>query len=167
MEKRTSIPRYLMMGISCLVLIITTGAFTASGGGTAAGEADISQVEPGDTENDAAYTMSVESAEPGGVTFTIVNNTDEEVLYGTDFVLKQYSDNDWVNVQTIITSYRFNKGFYSIPAHSSATVDLNWEWLYSTLSDGEYMISKTILEPEDESNYDQVTLYADFVLDTQ
>ena len=80
MEKRTSIPRYLMMGISCLVLIITMGAFTACGGGNAAGEADISQVEPGDTENDAAYTMSVESAEPGGVTFTIVNNTDDELL---------------------------------------------------------------------------------------
>ena len=70
-------------------------------------------------------------------------------------------------MKTIITSYRFNKGFYSIPAYSSATVDLNWEWLYSTLSDGEYMISKTILEPEDEANYDQVTLYADFVLDTE
>ena len=106
--------------------------------------------------------MYVESAEPGGVTLTIVNNTDEEIRYGTDFVLKKYVDNDWTNVTPIITSYRFNKGFYTIPALSSVSVDLNWEWLYSTLPDGEYMISKTILEKEDDGNYDQVTLYADF-----
>ncbi len=167
MKNRTSIPGYLIMGISCLILTIGMSTLTACGERDTTGNASIAQIEPGDTESSAAYTMKVESVEPGGVTLTIVNNTDEEILYGTDFWLKQYNNNDWVDVKTIITSYRFNKGFYSIPAYSSATVDLNWEWLYSTLSDGEYMISKTILEPEDEANYDQVTLYADFVLDTE
>lgn len=167
MKKRTSIPEYLMMGISCLVLIITTGAFTACGGGNAAGEADISQVEPGDIENDAAYTMSVESAEPGGVTFTIVNNTDEEILYGTDYFLKRYENKEWINIDTLMLGFRFNRGFYSIPARSKIFIEFNWEGLYSPLSDGEYVISKTVLEPTRDGNYTQVTLYADFVLDTQ
>lgn len=163
MKKRTGIRTYLLNGISCLILIAGVVTFAACGDnrGTGGEVTPLTQAED-DTESTVPYTMYVESAEPGGVTLTIVNNTDEEIRYGTDFVLKKYVDNDWTNVTPIITSYRFNKGFYTIPALSSVSVDLNWEWLYSTLPDGEYMISKTILEKEDDGNYDQVTLYADF-----
>lgn len=163
MKKRTDIATYLIIGMSCVILAVGAGGLTACGDDYGAG-GEVSSVvyAESDTENMADYTMRIESAEPGGITFTIVNNTDEEIKYGTDFVLKQYVDNDWTNVTPIITSYRFNKGFYSIPAQSSVSADLNWEWLYSTLPDGEYMISKTILEKTDDGNYDQVTLYAEF-----
>lgn len=167
MKKRTSILKYLMMGISCLILTMGIGTFTACAGNNTAGKTVVSQVEEGDTEGDASYTMTVESVEPDSVALTIVNNTDEEVLYGTDYFLKRYENNEWLNIDTLMLGFRFNRGFYSIPAHSKVSLDFNWEGLYSPLSDGEYAISKTVLRPESDGNYTQVTLYAEFVLNTQ
>ena len=40
------------------------------------------------------------------------------------------------------------------------------EWLYSTLTDGEYMLTKTVLDPKEDGTYDQATMYVTFVFGT-
>ena len=92
--------------------------------------------------------------------------TDEEILYGTDFHLQKYIGSDWVGVSTLVPNYKFNEGVYSIPAHSSVVTDVKWEWLYSTLTDGEYMLTKTVLDPKEDGTYDQATMYVTFVFGT-
>ena len=44
--------------------------------------------------------------------------------------------------------------------------DVKWEWLYSTLTDGEYMLTKTVLDPKEDGTYDQATMYVTFVFGT-
>ena len=44
--------------------------------------------------------------------------------------------------------------------------DVKWEWLYSTLTDGEYMLTKTVLDPKKDGTYDQATMYVTFVFGT-
>ena len=70
------------------------------------------------------------------------------------------------NISTLVPNYRFNEGVYSIPAHSSVVTDVKWEWLYSTLTDGEYMLTKTVLDPKEDGTYDQATMYVTFVFGT-
>lgn len=43
--------------------------------------------------------------------------------------------------------------------------DVKWEWLYSTLTDGEYMLTKTVLDPKEDGTYDQATMYVTFVFE--
>lgn len=167
MKKRTGFQRYLALGICCVIIIIGMWFSATRGGSSTAAIIVVSEVEEGDIESDVSYTMTVDSAKPEGVSLTIVNNTDEEVLYGTDYVINAYENSEWTSINTLMLGFRFNRGFYSIPAHSKVSVKFNWEGLYSPLSGGEYVISKTILRPEDDGDYTQVTLYADFVLNTQ
>ena len=37
---------------------------------------------------------------------------------------------------------------------------------YSTLTDGEYMLTKTVLDPKEDGTYDQATMYVTFVFGT-
>ena len=87
-------------------------------------------------------------------------------MYGTDFHLQKYIGSDWVDVSTLVPNYKFNEGVYSIPAHSSVVTDVKWEWLYSTLTDGEYMLTKTVLDPKEDGTDDQATMYVTFVFGT-
>ena len=146
----------------CIVMICM-GMLTACGGNR------MEVVPIGDTEEadrEVPYAMYINRVEGGKASVTISNYTDEEILYGTDFHLQKYIGSDWVDVSTLVPNYKFNEGVYSIPAHSSVVTDVKWEWLYSTLTDGEYMLTKTVLDPKEDGTYDQATMYVTFVFGT-
>ena len=62
-------------------------------------------------------------------------------------------------------SFYINLILLNAPFRSVVT-DVKWEWLYSTLTDGEYMLTKTVLDPKEDGTYDQATMYVTFVFGT-
>ena len=154
---------YLTYSASETGIAYCMGMLTACGGN----KTEVVPIEDTEeAEREVPYAMYINRVEGGKASVTISNYTDEEILYGTDFHLQKYIGSDWVDVSTLVPNYRFNEGVYSIPAHSSVVTDVKWEWLYSTLTDGEYMLTKTVLDPKEDGTYDQATMYVTFVFGT-
>lgn len=88
-----------------------------------------------------------------------------ELDTGDAFVLEVQKDGIWEDVPIILEgNYGFNALAYIIAFGSATELELNWEWLYGTLSPGTYRIQKSIMDFRESGDYDKYTVYAQFVL---
>lgn len=81
------------------------------------------------------------------VSFTVVNNTDEQWNYGTDYKVEKYVDNQWKEL-----SFKPNIVFTSVskifPANSSEIIEHTLTSLSEPISAGKYRITKDFSDSE-------------------
>ncbi len=88
-----------------------------------------------------------------------------DLEYGDDFLLEIQKDGVWEEAPIPLEgNYAFNSIAYAIPTEGSSEQELNWEWLYGTLTPGTYRIKKSILDFRESGDYDKYTAYAQFIL---
>lgn len=104
------------------------------------------------------WGMVVEDLSRTGMTFTIYNNSDKEIRFGSDFKLFVQEDQEWVEVPYIINNWAFTMEAYPVDANRSRTETVDWEWLYGELPDGIYLFKKTISYKTDAEDWENVEL---------
>lgn len=88
-----------------------------------------------------------------------------ELTYSDAFVLEVQKDGTWQEAPIILEgSYSFNAIAHMISPEKNSEQELSWKWLYGTLSPGNYRIKKSITDFRDTGDYDEYTVYAQFVL---
>lgn len=120
---------------------------------------------PESEDFDIAVTMEASHVSPKGLTLTFYNYTDRdkgELLYGESFSLIKQGVSDWSEVPAISEPV-FTDLAYIIPTEGKIDADIDWEWLYGTLTPGTYRIIKTVnaLKDGESTSYE---LQAEFVL---
>ncbi|MCI8801185.1 MAG: hypothetical protein HFH88_15435 [Lachnospiraceae bacterium] len=88
-----------------------------------------------------------------------------ELQCGDDFVLQQMENGQWEEVPVVVEgNYGFHAIAYPIPAGETKEQQLNWEWLYGQLAPGEYRIGKGVGDFRASGDFDEYTIYAQFIL---
>ncbi|MDE7416950.1 MAG: hypothetical protein K2N44_11765 [Lachnospiraceae bacterium] len=88
-----------------------------------------------------------------------------ELEYGDDFLLEIQKNDVWEEAPIPLEgNYAFNAIAYVIPTERNSEQELNWEWLYGTLTPGTYRIKKSILDFRGTGDYDKYTACAQFIL---
>lgn len=99
-----------------------------------------------------------------GATFLIHNRSQKEIEYGDSYHLSQLKDDNWADVSYVIENWGFHDIAYNIPSGQTATVTIDWEWLYGSLPAGTYLLTKTINVPKSDGTYAFIELGVHFEL---
>ncbi len=112
------------------------------------------------------FTMEVSEVSPTGCKVTFANTTGQDMIFGDDFKLEAASDieGEWTYVPYVIDNGAFNSIAYPVENGKEREQEISWEWLYGTLSPGNYRIVKTVLTDE-PGDYDKYTLSQEFVVE--
>ncbi len=150
-----------------IVVCIVLGAAFLAGCGQLDAEENW---EPTDfnTVNNLENVMMVvqeETVSPTGLTLTLVNNSDQECIYGEYFVLEKKVSQGWYQVPVVLEGdYGFVDIGYDLAPDAEEAWDVDWEWLYGSLDAGDYCIVKDILDFRGTGDYDTYYLDAEFTI---
>ena len=69
-----------------------------------------------------------------------------DLSYGQAYTLDRWDEaaQEWVAVEPIIDNATFTAEAIPLPTNTTTAVDINWEWLYGSLPNGIYCISKDV-----------------------
>jgi hypothetical protein len=110
-------------------------------------------------------SMSIQNISPTGLSFILENPTDNEMIFGEDYSLFVKEGNFWRNVEPIIEDWGFNdEGFFVAPNESSALTEVNWQWLFGDLPDGDYIFRKSVVYLRSPGDYDEFILEQQFTI---
>ncbi len=110
--------------------------------------------------------LSVEDVKPTGLTLVITQSggkTKGTLEYGSYYSLEVLENGNWVNVPYKIDNVSWTLLSYIIPKNQTIEKEINWDWLYSRLSPGNYRIGKKITDFQNGKR-EEKTYYAEFEL---
>ena len=118
--------------------------------------------------SEIALSFSLKDISPTGATL-VFNQYDSDALigeltYGDDYVIEIQKNEKWENAPLVIEDYGINSIAYTIPTKSISEHKLDWNWLYGSLTPGNYRIRKTILAFRETGKFDKYTISAYFIL---
>lgn len=128
---------------------------------------------PADTAPDAAadwgVTLEAQSVTPSGLSIVCRQSggTDiAELLTGSYYVIQRLENGEWTDVPYLPHEYEiaWTSEAWLIPEDAEKTWDVDWEWLYGTLTDGTYRIGKEIMNWKESGDSEQVLQYAEFTI---
>ena len=129
----------------------------------------------GESTGDAALnqwgiTLSADNVTPKGLTIVCFQSGGENVAQlqtGSYYVLQKLENESWVGVEHLPREHPigWTMEAWEIQKESTAFWDVNWEWLYGKLPAGKYRIGKEIMNFRATGDYDEETLYADFIIE--
>ena len=109
-------------------------------------------------------TLKEGSLSATGATFILKNLTDKDYIYENYYVLQNKTDNGWEDIEPIIENYGFTQEGLRLQNGENKEVVIDWEWLYGTLSPGDYRIYKEALYKTSFDENDTYSLYAAFTI---
>ncbi|MDE7283472.1 MAG: hypothetical protein K2N85_07820 [Lachnospiraceae bacterium] len=87
-----------------------------------------------------------------------------ELDCGEDFTIEMQKNGKWEEVPIPIEgNYAFHDVAYVIKG-DKAEMDMEWKWIYGELEPGEYRIKKSVDDFRASGDYDEYTVYAQFIL---
>ncbi len=113
--------------------------------------------------------FTLKKISPAGATLVFHQYDEEaptgELNYGDAFVLEVLKNNRWEEIPVVVDgNYGFHDVAYNIPNKDTVTQELDWTWLYGTLVPGNYRIKKEIMDYRKSGDFNNYTLYAQFIL---
>lgn len=72
----------------------------------------------------------------------IKDTTAKENIYGEEYRIDKKVNNKWQELDAVKSDYAWNSIGYYVDENNELNMKINWEWLYGTLTDGEYRIVK-------------------------
>ena len=118
-----------------------------------------------------------------GITFTATNVTatgltivceqadgeqQGELQTGSSYLLEVYENDAWQDVPNLLgdgSSLDWTSEAYLIAFDDTTEWNVNWERLYGELPEGEYRISKSVMDFIETGNYENQTYYATFTIE--
>lgn len=159
MNKKSAILQ--LTGI-CGVVISGCAAFTNDY------STDLEESTLGTINDFSGVSMSVldETVSPTGLTVEFENDSDQQVIYGEDFLLETNVEDSWYQVPVIIEDeYGFDAIGYELSPGETDSLEIDWEWLYGSLESGEYRIMKEVLDFRGAGDFDEYQLTAEFIIE--
>lgn len=84
--------------------------------------------------------------------------------FGEDFTIEMHKNGKWEEAPIPIEgNYAFHDVAYVIKG-DRAEMDIEWKWIYGELEPGEYRIKKSVDDFRASGDYDEYTVYAQFIL---
>ena len=98
---------------------------------------------------DWGITLSAKDISANGMTL-IINQKDGkplgELMMGCDYKLEKMVENEWQPIPEIIENAAWTAEAYMIKHGGVTEFEVNWNWLYGELAEGEYRIIKPIMD---------------------
>ena len=112
---------------------------------------------------DISMEVKEESISPQRLTLIFENKSNNEAIYGDYFLLEEKIDGQWYQVPvTFDGNYGFNDIGYGLGNGEIKDHELDWEWLYGSLDQGQYRIIKDLLDFRKAGDFDVYYLGAEF-----
>ena len=126
--------------------------------------------DAGEKQYDWGITLAAENVTPTGLTLVCTQsggNPTGELDTGSMFWLEGKDGSKWVSVQTVVKQdeIAWDSLAYLIPMAGESSWEVNWEYLYGTLSAGTYRIGKEVMDFRGPGDYDTQKYYAEFVIE--
>lgn len=108
--------------------------------------------------------MEITEYSDTSVTIRITNDTDKNILCGSDFCLEMQDEetSEWKKLDTVIDEAAFTLEAYTIQKDVPYEVVIDFEWLYGKLKPGKYRIVKTIMDFRRTADYTDYIFTAEF-----
>lgn len=123
--------------------------------------------------DEIALQLSLKNISPTGATL-VFNQYDKEapdgeLEFGAEYTMEQLKDGKWTELPGPVEgseseNYGFNAVAYLIEAGAETEKEIDWEWLHGPLPPGEYRIKKTVHDFRGTGDFDEYTVYAQFLL---
>ncbi len=94
-----------------------------------------------DVEN---VNADIYDVSPVGATVIIKDTNENPYVYGEWYKIEKEENGKWYDVETVIEEYGFNEIGYSVNENNEVKFEINWEWLYGELPQGNYRILKEV-----------------------
>lgn len=107
--------------------------------------------------------INEDTVSANSLSVTFRNESGRECTYGEFYALEQQIDGQWYEVPVKIEeNYAFNDIGYRVAPGESRDWNVQWKWVYGTLTKGHYRIVKDILDFRGSGDYDTYYLSAEF-----
>ncbi|MGN0637048.1 MAG: immunoglobulin-like domain-containing protein [Huintestinicola sp.] len=106
-------------------------------------------------ECDFGLSLSAENVTPTGLTLVYTHSGEPpaaELGAGPSYYIEHRTENGWELCETVIDDYGWCLVADLISPDKETRNDINWEWLYGELPEGNYRISKTVIPDTDYWN---------------
>lgn len=113
---------------------------------------------------DVIMSAKKDTITKNGLTLILQNNSDKICLYGEQFVLEKNMKEQWYEVPVVINDYGFNSIGYEVASGGEGKWEVDWNWLYGSLTPGEYRIIKDVSDFRKTGDFDTYYLAAEFTL---
>ena len=91
-------------------------------------------------------------------------NPTGELQTGSYYVVEKKTEDGWEQLKYIPDNVGWTEEAWSIPENDTVTWDVDWEWLYGNLSEGDYRIGKEIMDFREAGDFDKKMYYVEFGL---
>jgi len=108
--------------------------------------------------------MTLLDATPTSAKLSILNTTDMEILYGSDYVLQIYEQGDWQDMPYLVENAAFTAEAYTAVKDQPSEWEVNWEVFYGVLDEETYRILKPVMDFRATGDYKQYYLDVEFVI---
>lgn len=108
--------------------------------------------------------MTLLDATPTSVKLSILNTTDMEILYGSDYVLQIYEQGDWQDMPYLVENAAFTSEAYTAVKDQPSEWEVNWEVFHGPLDEGTYRIVKSVMDFRGTGDYTDYYLSLEFVI---
>ena len=110
-------------------------------------------------------TLTAENVTPTSATIKCTQSGGEptgELHTGSWYILETWTQEKGWHEAPYFAEVAWTQEAWIIPMNDSCEWEVNWEWLYGTLSEGKYRIGKDIIDFRGTGDYDNVIYYAEF-----
>lgn len=115
-----------------------------------------------EVNNFEGVTMKLTKATKTTISVEMLNTTDHEVNFGSDYDLQQLIDGRWYSLSYLIDNWGFTSEAYIMTKDEPFTWEENWETFHGSLSKGYYRYVKTIMDFRGTGDYTTYYLATEF-----
>lgn len=118
---------------------------------------------PYERDDSFGLTVSAENITPTGLTLCFSQsggNGFDGLSADPAYYIQRKTENGWELCKTVTENYGWNAATEVVVLDGETRYDIDWEWLYASLPEGHYRISRVIFP--DEKYYDGYTFRAEF-----
>ena len=104
-------------------------------------DAELNEIEG------VVMTIKEGTLTPTGTTVVITDYSGKSHIYGEEYRIDKLEDGTWKPVDVVLEgNYGWNSIGYKVDRNKKLVLEIDWKWLYKSLSNGTYRIVKYALE---------------------
>ena len=104
-------------------------------------DAELNEIEG------VVMTIKEGTLTPTGATVVITDYSEKSHIYGEEYRIDKLEDGTWKPVDVVLEgNYGWNSIGYKVDRNKKLVLEIDWKWLYKSLSNGTYRIVKYALE---------------------
>lgn len=125
-------------------------------------KAELTTIFDKEVNNFDGVSMKLLEATETTIKVELLNTTDLEVNFGSDYDLQQLVDGKWYSLSYLIDNWAFTAEAYTLATNEPYELDVNWEVFHGSLSEGDYRFVKTVMDFRATGDYTNYYLATEF-----